>query len=376
MPGIFQHDLYQVHQDMRVPHLRTSACTTTKDLQCKACKTCGADEYIASACSSTADAVCKKLSKSCATGEYIKAMGDTNKDITCAKCTTCDGTKKYQKRACAPTADTVCLACATPTKDYEFLSSACKVGANAVLKTCGVCKSGEYAAEACSPTADIDCKACEKCPTGKFTKTRCTRSTKTVCADCPANCDTCGSNGVCSQCATGKILSDDSSKCLDKCDDGYYAYGSRCMKCHGSCLTCTGAADTQCTKCRAKPVGYVSQGGKCTHSCLTDKPTGFPQISGNSVVCKICHGSCATCTDNTAAGCMSCKVGQVMAGHSCHDKCPAGWFGALANGQCQRCLANCKTCTKANVCTVCQNGKYLSEGICHDVCPDPTKFGK
>jgi len=365
---------------------QTSACTASKDLQCKACKACGADEYISSACSATQDTECKKLSTSCAAGEYIKAMGTTTKDITCEKCTTCDGKTKYQKRACAPTANAVCLACATPTKGREYTSSACSAGSNAVLKTCDFCKAGEYAKAACSDTANIDCQTCKTCPTGTYTKGRCTRSANTVCASCPANCDSCGSDGICSKCAAGKIMSDDSSKCLDTCDAGYHAQGSRCMKCHGTCSTCTGPKDTDCKVCKKEPVAYVyvSQAKKCIHSCLTNSPTGFPKKVGETIKCTACYngtvgtgaGACLTCTDGTANGCTSCKPGQVMAGHSCHAKCPDGWFGPLSNGQCQRCLANCKTCTKADVCQVCQNGKYLSEGICHDVCPDPKKFGK
>jgi proprotein convertase subtilisin/kexin type 5 len=122
-------------------------------------------------------------------------------------------------------------------------------------------------------------------------------------------------------------------------------------------------------------VSYVKKDGKCTHTCLTQDPTGFPKIDGGVTKCTTCHSSCKTCFADGKEGCMSCKAGQKMAGSMCVDKCPDGWYGPNSKGQCERCMANCKTCTAANNCSACTNGKYLAEGICHDVCPDPKKYG-
>ncbi|ESU39973.1 Variant-specific surface protein, partial [Giardia duodenalis] len=222
------------------------------------------------------------------------------------------------------------------------------------------------------------------------------------------------------------------------CADGYYkttpelATADSCAACHADCAACTGALETDCTRCQ-EPSKYLKvlnagdSSGQCvapsactgTHFPVTDdkkcylcntankggvtdcqtcsKPeatvvcsacttdTNKPNVAGSAcVACSVAN--CASC-DN-ANVCALCTNGQPPAGGacpSCADKNCADCTGGdgackackegyrLSGGACEQCtVANCKVCAGSkDVCDECAQGTVLSPSklACSATCP-------
>ena len=97
--------------------------------------------------------------------------------------------------------------------------------------------------------------------------------------ECPPGCSVCSSLTSCSS-----------------CEDGYFLEGTSCLKCHSSCLTCSGAAATQCTDCPSQ---------------------SFLQSNNTCVSCSL--GEFGTVCDST--GIIACIKGYYPNSGSC-DQCP------------------------------------------------------
>jgi peptidoglycan/xylan/chitin deacetylase (PgdA/CDA1 family) len=132
-----------------------TACAPGRTLSngaCSACATCGAHEYVAAACSGTADTACAECDPTCDT--------------------------------CAGAGPDACARCG-PGRFLE--GSACKA--------CMSCATGSYVTAACTPTRDADCAPCTTCGRGSFTSAPCTATTDTVCAACDPGCKECTGPG-------------------------------------------------------------------------------------------------------------------------------------------------------------------------------------
>jgi len=104
-----------------------------------------------------------------------------------------------------------------------------------------------------------------------------------ACQVCPAKCNGCQVNGVCSACA------DPNNRKLDQncaCPAGLYDDGSAtCKTCNSLCKTCTNS--TSCTSCFTEN-NRTLVNGQCVCS------SGFYQVvnSDNTVTCKKCSAEC------------------------------------------------------------------------------------
>lgn len=95
-----------------------------------------------------------------------------------------------------------------------------------------------------------------------------------------------------------------------------------------------------------------------------------------------CHPECEGCTEpNSSTSCFSCKhLTQTLrnrAGFKCVTRCDDGFY--LDENNCRKCSANCKTCSKAELCETCPGAQLLinvdhyghfDHGQCVDRCPD------
>jgi len=359
-------------------------CSASADLNCGECTQCGVDQFMVTGCTATANTVCQDHKTTCETGEYMSKTGTASSDIECSSCATC-GTDEFVARACSATTNTVCASCSTPEANFEWISDACTTTTNAEIDVCDTCNHGEFASTVCAGLNNAACTTCSTCAAKTYADARCTLDDDTVCNDCTDNCANCAMSNACTVCENGYMLTDE-HLCVLECPAGSFDDGlGGCDACHGSCGTCSGSTAAECTSCRSEPVAFTQFGtlppagsGRCSHSCVDATNTGFPEIQPTGdIQCAQCDptSNCKTCYGSGEDQCLSCKGEQVMAEHTCVDECPDQWFGPNNDGYCDRCPADCKTCSSASVCTECTNGSYLIGGVCHQVVQDPKKYG-
>ncbi|KAL4504526.1 hypothetical protein ABPG72_009972 [Tetrahymena utriculariae] len=88
--------------------------------------------------------------------------------------------------------------------------------------------------------------------------------------------------------------------CLDKCPLGYFFDTQfNCIKCHSSCLECSGPSEQDCISCQGKD--YLQYSGQCT-ACPYQM---FMNKNTNS--CSLCHYSCISCSGSTSQDCTQCE---------------------------------------------------------------------
>ena len=174
-------------------------------------------------------------------------------------------------------------------------------------------------------------------------------------------CQTPGSaDGVCGACAAGYYKTTPELATADSC-----------VACHGDCAACTGALETDCTRCQESSKYLkvldaedgsgqcVATAGECTdadtHFLVTDTKTCYPcsDTNHNGVA------NCQTCTkESTTLKCLTCSDPNKpnKAGTKCFD--------------CQ--VTGCSHCSADGVCEACSDGKKVSPGgsSCVTACPD------
>jgi proprotein convertase subtilisin/kexin type 5 len=202
--------------------------------------------------------------------------------------------------------------------------------------------------------------------------------------NCPTNCKTCDSTGVCSKCVDGFTPKDNTCLCsgdnreiksdMCVCSANYFENSDGdCQACGVECLDCqeTGCAICQ-TKfysnkgtCEACSNTFCSKcpGDKCTDCTDVDKEVkaGEDKCSCKAKMfnastdvgvlqCKACPSNCSECADESI--CDKCDDGfEKDANNECTN-CKTGWF-KNGSGACQKCDPLCDDCDKAGDCKTC-----------------------
>jgi proprotein convertase subtilisin/kexin type 5 len=113
-----------------------------------------------------------------------------------------------------------------------------------------------------------------------------------------------------------------------------------CASCALACASCIGPGSLapDCTSCNAQ--GYIDPG---------------------SGVCTICYGTCLTCTGVLQNQCTSCQYGSFLSSNRCISSCPTTFYGSEMLRACIACNSPCATCdgSTANHCISCLTGFYL-----------------
>jgi len=196
------------------------------------------------------------------------------------------------------------------------------------------------------------------------------------CTACSSNCNKCGTDGKCTECAATYYLSSDACK---SCGTGCTACGT-----DGKCTTCdTGYvknAEGSCTACSSN-CNKCDTDGKCTECAAT--------YYLSSDACKTCGTGCTTC--GTDGKCTACDNNYYFANDAC-TACPASTYANVAavgksgkqvSTDCKACDvksyystttkacatcddANCWTCSGAGVgkCLTCPTDYTLASGTC------------
>lgn len=131
------------------------------------------------------------------------------------------------------------------------------------------------------------------------------------------------------------------------CRSGYVPQTSpiTCVACHASCSVCVDSSSSGCTECKITEAKLSNAaGGSC--SC----PSNYVPQSPALTSCVSCHASCQTCTNNSASGCLTCKVPEATLdnplGGTCACTAPLYKDKLSPTTPCEPlCDPSCSTCT-------------------------------
>ena len=151
------------------------------------------------------------------------------------------------------------------------------------------------------------------------------------------------------------------------CVDGYYDAPACTKKCDSPCIACSGAAAT-CTKCGGDTAYLKKDPGTCLSADACRQAGAFfpsETLEDSTKVCKACHGDCAACTGALETDCTKCKAGnskdylKVLDAEDGSGQCvaPSGCTGThfpvTDDKKCYLCntankggVTDCKTCSK------------------------------
>lgn len=272
--------------------------------------------------------------------------------------------------------------CSCKTGFYNVLESSSTgslVCFPCMTKLCGTCAATNVTkCTTCVVGAALGSDNVCSCTTGYY-------ESNGACQVCPAKCNGCQVNGVCSACA------DPLRRKLDQnceCPAGLFDDGtSTCKTCNSLCKTCTNSSS--CDTCFAEN-NRTLVNGQCVCS------SGFYQVvnSDNTVTCKKCSAECKECSGPTL--CLNCDASSNrliayddFGRQTC--SCAPG-YNALKDGSCVQngCVADpfCQDCDDARgvkVCIqcvattnrvlaipqyacLCKEGYYDDKGVCK-TCP-------
>lgn len=124
------------------------------------------------------------------------------------------------------------------------------------------------------------------------------------------------------------------------CFEGYYDDGSSatCVQCSPTCLTCDAA--TTCLSCTAGVRELMASVCNC--------------ISGYSFgsECLACDITCLSCNGSGSGDCLTCQADRVLSAGQC--LCTLNTFGNVGEAFCAPCLYFCLTCLNAFSCSSCE----------------------
>lgn len=423
-------------------------CSTAADGGCAVCK----DAYRLVAGTNTCEACpdgrigreCISMKCLATTRDYcLECLSGTDRCNRCyddfsinwlGKCVQCEGnTGGYncEKTKCNGKVAENCKTCYS-TEDGVLDPGACKVCADGYYKesssatTCTQCPDNRLSdgvtcnAVSCAGTRQDNCQtcteggttcqlcldgyslngsgSCEACPEGKggpnCVGSKCTAEQIAAIDDC----EFCGDDGACVQCAAGFTL--DNGECVPvngcqtsdcrsctvtdgretckRCSKGYYVVGGKCARCAGNCLDCKSAS--VCVACEK---GYTLT----SNVCVSDSPTvdvdscKIPNclacLTTDKSVCATCSSgriwntneracviacpdtNCIDC-DSSTGKCRTCGAGYGMQGTTCYP---------CTLDNCSHCSfhTNAKTGESTEICTQCSSGELTSDGQCKEV---------
>lgn len=337
-----------------------ASCASCKPLSPTTCLTCNAGFFFSPSTSTcilcntpgfyATATECLPCNSACAT-----CSGPTNKN--CLTCPTTPTLTYLQS-------DNGCGPCDTTQSRYLDASNRCMPCAPTFL-TCNAagglsCITGYTYAAGTPPTCSSACQAYEYA-TG----------TTPTCEACMIQCATCTSGSTCSTCQAGyPFYQPWNQDCVAACiGQTYQASSGLCGQCDATCLTCEGAAPTQCLTCPATEYllknPSTATSGACT-TCDTD-PTYV--ISG--INCIQCATPCLTCSGTTSSDCLTCLPTYTLSGDApgtCVICNTAGsQFLNPIDDKCYTCdLTKCQTCFgSATSCLICAAGLFMyPDGSC------------
>jgi len=194
-----------------------------------------------------------------------------------------------------------------------------------------------------------------------------------VCADCDPTCHTCSDEGIyrCTSCTFPRYFYD--NRCMEACNDGYFPDMTlhECVPCDDFeyCQKCPDATNL-CSKCWPNK-GHFLYENACTPDCPI---IGFFPNTDN-FQCDPCHDTCLSCSGALETNCLACNSSLFLydGNNTCLPSCPDKFHPNVTARTCDPCLdVNCKTCdSEPGICDACMPsiGQYLFNSVCIPECP-------
>lgn len=193
----------------------------------------------------------------------------------------------------------------------------------------------------------------------------------------------------------------DGKYCVPKCPETKYPLNGVCVKCHETCVGCTGPNNTigpnGCTSCDKAIINgdkvekCLKKNEQCPGKCLRIlrvhaerrltfhlflirmKIDGYyyewviPQEQGilkplaGKAICRKCHPRCDRCTGYGFHVQVCQKCAGYKRGEQCEDECPPDHYADEMHRECFACYGECRGCTGpgANQCLKCRNLKIF-----------------
>lgn len=267
--------------------------------------------------------------------------------ICLSPCLTCNGSTNSSCTSCIGSyylLSNLCLA-VCPSTYYSNINicSACTL-------PCLTC-SGSSICLSCSNGSYLYGSSCVgSCGSGLTTYNN------SICLYCSVSCMTClsANSSACTSCYSGAYLDQNSQTCSSTCSNGFYPDSSSgiglCLPCVAPCLYCTSATyclsclgtslflvngsclgcldpcqtcstlRTNCTSCNTNSSYPYLYSASCNSNCL------FGYFPDSSYQCTACTSPCASCTDSSTSGCLSCLSGYYRLNSTCFSVCPSAYF--------------------------------------------------
>ena len=208
----------------------------------------------------------KKCAETCTPKErrYLQEKGGEKKCFECPEgefvaedppttCTKCD-----QKDQFVDPKTNLCRMCGTGCASCEESD------------TCDECQGGLHIDAKTSP------QGCRECNSeGEYID-----ENTNSCQKCNVSCKTCKDALKCESCKdTLKFLLNDTGKCVNCNEDGYFKSGSFCMRCPSTCARCS--SETECLSCIDSGSALSVDKSSCTKDC----GEGFEIVKGDPNKC-------------------------------------------------------------------------------------------
>lgn len=363
---------------------RCVAGSTTDQTLCKACSSCGVDQYMGRVCSGTAfyeEALCYQCKYSsnadCPAGTIVAGRCDGSHDRDTSMCVNCQARcigwqqdpqsiGQYISRACVQSSlDYVCTPC------QEF------------------CPVGTYIANRCDGmgTADTGCSLCRnKCrpaergiTAGEYVQGSCAGNTFGDVQSC-AGCRTCPNGTWATQMCTGVDFSDTTQcePCITSCSNqSYYYVKGDCVLEKATCALCDPPCDPALfdtvRECGNNLNRICKPKTKCNEQC----PAGYytkNQCIGDAKVCYKCS-SCAS----GFYGKTACSLNEDTKCERCTSSCVAarnytnGMIGSCSSGTDVQDAVQC-TWSATPVAQACAANEWLSASLSEAVWTETTSI--
>ncbi|EWS76002.1 zinc finger lsd1 subclass family protein (macronuclear) [Tetrahymena thermophila SB210] len=279
------------------------------------------------------------------------------------KCKKCHSSCKQ----CKGQGQNECLLCNGEQKIYpEGNCNECQINNKYFIqdKFCLPCHNSCKTCKDSSEIGCLDCNAnlykqvdqtCKKCDlnSGMFVD-----KADNICKKCDLTCQTCStsSENDCLTCSGNRKFYHEKNSTQKKCilcqvNNKQFEKEDMCLDCDATCLTCSGASETECITCDGQYL--MHQDKKCK---ICDTSNGFYIQDKN---CIACSDGCQTCDKD---GCKKCIGNFKLKEGVCTEcKLSDGYF--IQDSNCIKCHSSCKECSGPSQfdCTTCKDNQYLKK---------------
>ncbi len=301
-------DTYKDGNDCPQCNSLCSECTGPESTQCLPGK-CGEYAYPLASTPTT----CLFMCEGTAAGVrlYIDPLEGTCKPLLChSECLTCTGTKSSDCVTCKSPIKFqlggICLG-ACPTGYFADTQRIClPCGAN-----CDSCVDAGTCS-VCAKSYLLQSNKCvNRCATGRYNLTG-----EALCRSCILPCVACDSDKLCARCAAGYYLYQSACWTGAGKPNGTYiseseTFGGRLLPCSEACITCTGPTEKDCLTCRMAEGYTMSSDGTCRVLSCSDGYYLQKYANGSIPECVACAKACLSCTGAAGTDCIGCRTGYI-----------------------------------------------------------------